>query len=72
MAYSDGILDKNVAVIPRDSEDSTLNAKCQFKKCLFRVEVYDKCASHMLHREQVHKVAEIRHRREVILEQNDF
>ena len=53
MIYSDGILDKDLKIIPKQSEENTINAKCQFKKCLFRVEIFDNCTFHMLYRKQV-------------------
>lgn len=72
MVYSDGILDKSLKIIPKESEDDTLNAKCQFKKCLFRVEIFDNCTYHMLYKKQVAKVQATKEQREIILEQNDY
>lgn len=70
--YSDGILDKQLNVIPKDSVEDTINAKCQFMKCLFRVEIFDNCTYHMLHRKQVGKLQKLKEQREGILETNDF
>ena len=64
MVYSDGILEKSLNVIPKDSLDDTKNAKCQFMKCLFRVEIFDNCTFHMLHRKQVFKLDELKKHRE--------
>lgn len=50
IVYSDGILSKNLTVIPVDSEEDTINAKCQFKKCLFSVEIFDNSVYHQMHR----------------------
>lgn len=60
MLYSDGILDKNLKIIPKESVEDTINAKCQFKKCLFRVEIFDNCSYHMLHRKQDTKVTNLK------------
>ena len=59
MVYSDGILDHTVRVIPKLSYSNTFSAKCQFKKCLFRVEIFDKCEYHNLYRAQFKVVEEI-------------
>ena len=72
MVYSDGILDKNLLVIPKVTERDTTNAKCQFRKCLFRVEIFDNCTYHMQHRAQVIKLEKMKATREDILETNDF
>jgi hypothetical protein len=39
MVYADGIKDKQLSIYPKVTDEGTNNAKCQFKKCLFRVEV---------------------------------
>ena len=72
IAYSDGILDKNVKIIPKQSEENTINAKCQFKKCLFRVEIFDNCTYHMLYKKQVDHLAQLKVQKEVIIETNNF
>ena len=46
MIFSDGILSKNLKVIPVKGLDDTINAKCQFKKCIFSVEIFDNCTYH--------------------------
>ena len=46
IVYSDGILSKNLKVIPVESIEDTINAKCQFRKCVFRVEIFDNCTYH--------------------------
>ena len=40
---SEGIQDTSVKLIPKKTEVGTMNAFCQFKKCLFRVEYQSDC-----------------------------
>ena len=72
VVFSDGILDKDVFLVPEQSFSNTQNAKCQFKKCLFRIDIFDKCKYHVLYRQQIAKVEEVRGKRDQIEMTNDF
>ena len=52
MVFSDGILDRTLKVIPLNPVSDTFNATCQFQRCLFRIEVFDKCIFHEQYQKQ--------------------
>ena len=72
MVFSDGILDRTLKVIPKDPARDTYNATCQFQRCLFRIEVFDKCIFHEQYQKQNIKLQEMRQRRQELQAQNDF
>jgi len=53
VVYTDGIKEQSLSIIPKTTSDSTLNAKCQFKKCLFKVEMQAECKWTMYHKEML-------------------
>lgn len=67
MLYCDGITNELAKVLPKVTQQDTNNSSCQFKKCLFRIEMLDSFSSLIRLREAEREFEKLLKRREELL-----
>jgi len=66
--FCDGIIDNFAQFLPKTTDTGTHNGSCQFKKCLFRIEVLDSFSSIIKLREAEKEFQKLlEHREELII-----
>ena len=72
MVYADGIKDNQLFILPKNTPHGTKNGKCQFKKCLFRVEMKGECRYAQQEKEIVAKIKSLNEDKEEQRKKGDF